>query len=251
MGGLWLTGGHRATRTTALGRRASNAAGRNASEPGAGPERAVASADPTLTRGRPLCSEARQPPRFRASCRGRGVARRDRARCNTGGPPRRGSRRPSTTPEVLPIGASHAQLAYGEAPEYALSSVQRKVTWEVLTDWDRQFYQDSAAKVRDDSIAANIRKLAQRYPGQRIAVLIGGAHLYPQRARLEQYQEVRWLPAHGFLPSDDEVQRALTPADAKLLLGANLDSWVVPAMPQSRDHRRSKQLLDFLGVAGA
>ena len=143
-------------------------------------------------------------------------------------------------------GAMHARLAYGERTDWALPAVQAQVTLDMLDDFGRRFYEDSTAQVRDDSIAANIRRLAKRYPGQRIAVLIGSAHLYPQRVRLEQFGDIQWLPAHDFLPSEAEVQQALTPGDAKLLLGANLDSWLVPAIPQCHDQRRSKALLDFL-----
>lgn len=143
-------------------------------------------------------------------------------------------------------GTQAAQHAFGERTDEALPAVQARITLDMLDDFGRRFYEDPTAQVRDDSIATNIRRLAKRYPGHRIAVLIGGAHLYPQRVRLEQFGDIQWLSAHDFLPSEAEVQQALTPGDAKLLLGANLDSWSVPAIPQSRDHRRSKALLDFL-----
>jgi hypothetical protein len=99
-------------------------------------------------------------------------------------------------------------------------------------------------KVRETNIAQNILSVVSKYPGGRIAVVYGGGHILPLKKRLQGKANVQVTLASDFLPlSLQEVERGWHQDDAILLLGASLDSWIIPAAPQSRDHGRTKELL--------
>jgi hypothetical protein len=128
-----------------------------------------------------------------------------------------------------------AARAFAEARD-DLESHQR--TYESdSTDWAE----------RDDSIAANIRNVVARYPGQRVAVVFGGGHYLPIKHRLESAGMIQVVLPVGFFPLDSAAVRAAWhPDDAIMLLGTNLDDWRTIAFPQSRNHQRTKELLDRL-----
>jgi len=55
------------------------------------------------------------------------------------------------------------------------------------------------------------------------------------------------VPASQYFPVEPErIQRGWQPDDAVVLLGTNLDDWRTIAAPQSRNHQRTKELLDRL-----
>jgi len=104
--------------------------------------------------------------------------------------------------------------------------------------------------IRNDHIADNILHVASKHPGKRIAVVYGRTHYVPLAHRLQEHTYTEVIPTTDFLPlSEQEVEAAWHNDDAILLLGTNLDSWKIPGAPQSRNHQRSKYLLDRLSSA--
>jgi len=133
--------------------------------------------------------------------------------------------------------------AFGEAPD-DLESFQRQNLPLTVDRWPKE---DSADTVRDDRIADNIRAVVTNHPGQRVAIVFGSYHYLPLKRRLESTQNIRVLPPLRYLPLDTGgLTRGWHPDDAVLLLGANLDDWRSIASPQSRNHQRTKELLDRL-----
>lgn len=106
---------------------------------------------------------------------------------------------------------------------------------------------EGSAALRDDRIAENIRAAVRRHPGRRIAVVFGTGHYLPLKRRLEADGGIGLLPALEFLPLEpDRIEAGWHPDDAVLLLGTNLDDWRSLAAPHSRNHQRTKDLLDRL-----
>ena len=100
---------------------------------------------------------------------------------------------------------------------------------------------------RDDRIAENIVKTARQFPRKRVAVILGAYHLTPQARRLGQQPGVRVLDVKRFLPlRKEEIEAAWQKTDYHLVLGASLDSYLVPAIQHMRNHQRSRDLLDRL-----
>ena len=100
---------------------------------------------------------------------------------------------------------------------------------------------------RDDRIAENIIKAARQFPRKRVAVILGSYHLAPQAQRLGQQSGVRVLDVKRFLPlRKEEIEAAWQKTDYYLVLGASLDSYLVPAIQHMRNHQRSRELLDRL-----
>jgi hypothetical protein len=111
----------------------------------------------------------------------------------------------------------------------------------------RSFAEDSTTWAeRDDSIAANISKVVAQHPGRRVAVVFGGGHYPPIKPRLEAMGIRVSLPLQYFPLSADDIQAAWHPDDAIVLVGTNLDDWRAIGLPQSRNHQRTKELLDRL-----
>lgn len=136
-----------------------------------------------------------------------------------------------------------ASRAFGESADDIVAYHREQVPEEVRT-WPQESQQ---LIVRDDSIAENIRRVTRRYPRGPVAVLLGGYHYYPQKRRLERDGEMRVRSALAFLPlSVSEVEAGWHPDDAVLLLATNLDDWRILAAPHSRNHQRTKDLLDRL-----
>ena len=103
--------------------------------------------------------------------------------------------------------------------------------------------------IRDDHIADNILNVASKYRRKKIAVVYGGYHYLPQTRRLEKHKHIKLTSASKYLPlSKQEVEAGWHDDDAFILLGANLDSWEILGAPQSRNHQRSKNLLNRLSL---
>ncbi|MGQ0641876.1 MAG: hypothetical protein ACT4P6_14090 [Gemmatimonadaceae bacterium] len=80
---------------------------------------------------------------------------------------------------------------------------------------------------------------------QRVAILSPTGWYLPLKRRLESTGELQLLPALAFLPLEEHrIAAEWYPDDAVLLLGTNLDDWRTIALPQSRNHQRTKELLD-------
>lgn len=136
-----------------------------------------------------------------------------------------------------------AAQAFGETPE-DIESFQRSRHPITVDRWPQE---ESGAAVRDDRIAENIRAVMAKYPGQRIAVVFGSYHYLPLKRRLELTGDIRVLPPLRYFPLEpDRIRAGWQPDDAILLLGTNLDDWRSIAFPQSRNHQRTKELLDRL-----
>lgn len=136
-----------------------------------------------------------------------------------------------------------AAQAFGEDPNDLESWQRRELPMQVL-EWP---YEDSTAVQRGDRIADNIRTVVGKYVGQRIAILSSTAWYLPLKRRLESSGLVRVVPALAFFPLEpDRIAAEQYPDDAVLLLGTNLDDWRTLALPQSRNHQRTKELLDRL-----
>jgi len=102
---------------------------------------------------------------------------------------------------------------------------------------------------RESGIVQNIISVASKYPGGRIAIVFGAAHTLSLARRLQGQANVCVTSVSDFLPLiPQEVERGWNQDDAILLLGESLDSWLIPASPQSRDHGRTKELLDRLSA---
>ena len=102
---------------------------------------------------------------------------------------------------------------------------------------------------RESGIAQNIISVASKYPGGRIAIVFGASHILSLNRRLQGQANVHVTSVGDFMPlSPLEVERGWYQDDAILLLGESLDSWLIPAAPQSRDHGRTKELLDRLSA---
>lgn len=137
-----------------------------------------------------------------------------------------------------------AALAFAETAEDIESWQRNHYHPLVVEQWPQE---DSAAAVRDDRIAENIRGVLAKYPGKRVAVLYGSGHYLPLKRRLESRGDVRLIPPLRYFPLEPERVRAgWHPDDALVLLGANLDDFRTIAFPQNRNHQRTKELLDRL-----
>lgn len=107
--------------------------------------------------------------------------------------------------------------------------------------------EQSQNTARETCIAQNIISLASMFPGGRIAIVFGGGHILSLVKRLQGQTNVHATLASDFLPlSPQEVEGGWHKDDAVLLLGASLDTWLFPAAPQSRDHGRTRELLNRL-----
>lgn len=136
-----------------------------------------------------------------------------------------------------------AAQAFGETSD-DIQSFQRTQHPIAVDRWPEE---ESGARVREDRIAENIRAVVAKHPGERIAVVFGTAHYLPLKRRLESADSVRVLPPIRFFPLEPgRIEAAWHPDDAILLLGTNLDDWRSIGFPQSRNHQRTKELLDRL-----
>lgn len=146
------------------------------------------------------------------------------------------------------LGKWEASQAFGESND--IESFQRNdLTTETDAAWFLQLPPDRRAffDTRDDHITENILNVAREYPGKRIAVVYGGFHCPRISKRLRNQTEISIVSTFQFFPlTPEEVASGWYKDDAVLLLGANLDSWVIPGVPQARDHRRTRDLLDKL-----
>jgi hypothetical protein len=112
---------------------------------------------------------------------------------------------------------------------------------------DRWPEEERGARVREDRIAENIRAVSAKHPGERIAVVFGSAHYLPLKRRLESTDPISVLPPSRYFPLEpDRIEAGWHSDDATLLLGTNLDDWRSIGFPQSRNHQRTKELLDRL-----
>lgn len=133
-----------------------------------------------------------------------------------------------------------ASQAFGDAPNDIESHQRNSLAVDGWQD-------EGDAAVRDDRIAENIRAVLAQYPGQRVAVVFGGGHYLPLKRRLESSGNIRVAPPLRYFPLEPErIEAGWHPDDAIVLLGTNLDDWRSTAFPQSRNHQRSKELLDRL-----
>lgn len=136
-----------------------------------------------------------------------------------------------------------AAQAFGEASN-EIESFQRTQHPIVVDRWPAE---ESGLREREDRIAENIRAVMARHPGKRIAVVFGAVHYLPLKRRLESTDAIRVLPPSGYFPLEpDRIEAGWHPHDAILLLGTNLDDWRSIGFPQSRNHQRTKELLDRL-----
>jgi hypothetical protein len=134
-----------------------------------------------------------------------------------------------------------ADRAFGEVAE-DLESFQRT---QLGTPLDK-YPDEGIAAERDDRIAQNIQAVAAKHPGRPIAVVFGGGHYLPLKKRLEA-RGIRIVSALKYFPLESErIQASWQSDDAVVLLGTNLDDWRTIASPQSRNHQRTKELLDRL-----
>jgi hypothetical protein len=136
-----------------------------------------------------------------------------------------------------------AAQAFGETAD-GLESFQRTQLPLRVDHWPEE---DSSSARRDDQIAENIRRVLAKYPGQRVAIVYGSYHYLPLKRRLESNPGIRVVPPLRYFPLEpDGIRAGWHPDDAVLLLGTSLDDWRSIAMPQSRNHQRTKELLDRL-----
>lgn len=136
-----------------------------------------------------------------------------------------------------------ALRAFGESQD-DLESFQRARLPAAVHAWPDE---EAGAAERDDGIAENIRRAIERFPGRRIAIVFGDYHYLPQKRRLERSTGVRVVSAAAYLPLDPaQVAAAWHRDDAVVLLGTNLDDWRGLGAPHSRNHQRTKELLDRL-----
>ncbi|MHC4560712.1 MAG: hypothetical protein ACYS80_25820, partial [Planctomycetota bacterium] len=144
--------------------------------------------------------------------------------------------------------SNEASQAFGESN--SIESFQRnELTRETDQAWFLQLPSDERAflDIRDDHITENILKVAREYPGKRIAVVYGDFHCPRISKRLRNQTEISIVSTFQLFPlTTEEITSGWYKDDAVLLLGANLDSWVIPGVPQARDHRRTKELLNKL-----
>ena len=132
-----------------------------------------------------------------------------------------------------------ALRAFAESTD-DLESLQRGLP-AAVESWPSE---ETGAAIRDDRIAENIRAVVARYPGQRIAAVFGTYHYLPQKRRLAEHR-IRVVSAVQYLPLDAErIDAGWHPDDAVVLLGTNLDDWRILGALQSRNHQRTKELLD-------
>lgn len=163
----------------------------------------------------------------------------------------------TTAPAVVRMSDSVPLAERGEHYDRFRSNHLATVQWtaarafdEVAEDLEavqQNMEADSTAWAeRDDSIAANIRAVAVRYAGRRIAVVYGRGHYGPIKRRLES-AGIQVMTSQGYFPLDeDRVRDDWSGDDLIVLLGTNLDDWRTIAYPQSRNHQRTKELLDRL-----
>ena len=142
-----------------------------------------------------------------------------------------------------------AEQAFGESKEdiesthnlEALAKVESVIT-DAISPEERASY-----NLRDDRITQNILNVASKCPGMRIAVVFGAYHYLPQVRRLQKQPHIRVIATTEFFPlRNQEVGAEWHDGDTVLLLGVNLDSWQILGAPQSRNHQRSKSLLNKL-----
>jgi len=147
------------------------------------------------------------------------------------------TRRTQMVDTARSAGDWQAGLLFRERPG-GIDSVYQEVAEESPDpDWVR----------RDDKIAENIMRTARQFPGKRIAVILGSYHLGPQAKRLGRQPAVRVLDVKKFLPlRKEEVEAAWQKTDYYLVLGSSLDGYLVPAIQHTRNHQRSRELLDRL-----
>ncbi len=157
----------------------------------------------------------------------------------------RGARFVQAGATLRSMGSWEALMAYGD-PSWAFNAAQDRVELERMEPVSRAALADTASIRYQDTLAARLGVLAHEFRGRRIAVLVGSSALYPQKLRLSRDARIEVLDARKFLPSSSEVEHARTIADAVLLLGASLDGWSVPNMPQSRNLARAQMLLQWL-----
>lgn len=135
-----------------------------------------------------------------------------------------------------------AERAFATVAE-DLESFQR----EHLTTTLDEYPDEGTAAQRDDQIAQNIRTVALKHPGQRLAVVFGVAHYRPLKKRLDAQGAVRLVPPFQYFPLEaNRLQAGWQADDGAILLGTNLDDWRAIAAPQSRNHQRTKDLLERL-----
>lgn len=144
------------------------------------------------------------------------------------------------------LGAWEALMAFGEDSSWGFAAAQDRIELERMEPASRAMLTDSATIREQDRTAAAIIDVVQRYPGRRIVVLFGSSQTYPVASRLRRDPHVSLLDVRGFLPTASQVEAARRVADAVLLLGASLDGWSLPNMPQARDHHRTRALLAWL-----
>jgi len=136
-----------------------------------------------------------------------------------------------------------AAQAFGETSD-DIASYQHKHLPIAVDRWPSE---ESGARARDDRIAEHIRAVLAKHPSGRIAVVFGNVHYLPLKRRLESIDVARVLPPDRFFPLEpDRIEAGWHPDDAILLLGTNLDDWRSIGFPQSRNHQRTKELLDRL-----
>jgi hypothetical protein len=136
-----------------------------------------------------------------------------------------------------------AAQAFGEASN-DIESYQRTQPSLAVDRWPEE---EIGARVREDRIAENIRAVLAKHPGGRIVVVFGTAHYLPLKRRLESTEAIGVLPPSRYFPLEpDRLEEGWHPDDAILLLGTNLDDWRSIGFPQSRNHQRTKELLDRL-----
>jgi hypothetical protein len=142
-----------------------------------------------------------------------------------------------------------AKEAFGESDEDIVSYHKMENLQQCESRMQSEFSPEERADnvVRESGIVQNIISVASMYPGGRIAVVFGAGHTLSLSKRLQGQANIHVTLAGSFLPlSPQEVERGWHQDDAILLLGESLDSWIIPAAPQSRDHRRTRELLDRL-----
>ena len=142
-------------------------------------------------------------------------------------------------------GAWEALMAFGEE-SWAFAAAQDRIELKRMEPVSREAMTDSATIRLHNGAAHHIAEAARQYPGRRVAVLVGSSALYPLSVRLRTDPHIALLDARRFLPTVPEVVAAQRVPDAVLLLGASLDGWSLPNMPQGRALTRAQTLLRWL-----
>lgn len=116
---------------------------------------------------------------------------------------------------------------------------------------DRGYTLFQRIDTRDNHIVEHILTLARRYPGSRVAVILGYGHKADLDRKLARYDDIRLVQLADLGPlTSADVAAAWRPLDAFAALGESLDGFLYFYNPQGVNRDRVARLIQRLKTAG-